>query len=72
MRLRKRMSASGIVITVVTLAARGGMALAAQDKYTVQVPGGLAFSESEDTKTGRLSPSVSPKASSTSSSPIPR
>ena len=45
MRPRKRMSASGIVITVVMLAALGGMALAAQDKYTVQVPGGLALSE---------------------------
>ena len=34
------------VITIVaSLAALGGMALAAQDKYTVQVPGGLAFSE---------------------------
>ena len=35
-----------LVITIaVSLAALGGMALAAQDKYTVQVPGGLAFSE---------------------------
>ena len=34
------------VITIAALlAALGGMALAAQDKYTVQVPGGLAFSE---------------------------
>ena len=34
------------VITIAPLlAALGGMALAAQDKYTVQVPGGLAFSE---------------------------
>ncbi len=34
------------VITIVTLlAASGGIALAAQDKYTVQVPNGLAFSE---------------------------
>jgi hypothetical protein len=32
------------VICAVSLAA-GGMALAAQDKYTVKVPGGLAFSE---------------------------
>ena len=63
MRLRKRMFASGIVITVVTLAAMGGMALAAQDKYTVQVPGGSRSPSSGDTKTGRLSPSVSPKAS---------
>ena len=34
-----------IVIIAVLLAALGGMALAAQDRYTVQVPGGLAFSE---------------------------
>jgi hypothetical protein len=34
------------VITIVaSLGALGGMALAAQDKYTVQVPGGLALSE---------------------------
>jgi hypothetical protein len=34
------------VITVVaSLAVSGGLALAAQDKYTVQVPGGLAFAE---------------------------
>lgn len=45
MRPRKRMFASKIVIPVVMLAALGGMALAAQDKYTVQVPNGLAFSE---------------------------
>ena len=29
----------------VVLAGLGGMALSAQDKYTVQVPNGLAFSE---------------------------
>ena len=43
MRVRKGMLASGVVVTVV--AALGGMTLAAQDKYTVQVPNGLAFSE---------------------------
>ena len=43
MRVRKWMLASGVVVTVV--AALGGMTLAAQDKYTVQVPNGLAFSE---------------------------
>ncbi len=43
MRLRKFIIASGVVITVV--AALGGITLAAQDKYTLQVPGGLAFSE---------------------------
>ena len=44
-RARKRVSVPGIVITVVMLAALGGTPLAAQDKYTVQVPGGLALSE---------------------------
>ena len=34
-----------IVIVVVVLAGVGGLALAAQDKYTLQVPGGLAFAE---------------------------
>ncbi len=34
-----------MVIIVVTLAVLGGRAISAQDKYTVQVPGGLAFSE---------------------------
>ena len=33
------------MVIVVLLAIMGGMALAAQDKYTVQVPNGLAFSE---------------------------
>ena len=39
------MFASEIVIIVAMLAAFGGVALAAQDKYTVKVPNGLAFSE---------------------------
>ena len=34
-----------IAIAAVALAALGGRAISAQDKYTVQVPGGLAFSE---------------------------
>ena len=33
------------MIGAVSLAVLGGMALAQQDKYTVKVPGGLAFSE---------------------------
>jgi hypothetical protein len=45
MRPRKRMFASGIVATIGMLAALSGIVLAAQDKYTVQVPNGLAFSE---------------------------
>jgi hypothetical protein len=38
---------STLTITIVTvlLVALGGVAISAQDKYTVQVPGGLAFSE---------------------------
>ena len=34
-----------MVIIAVVLAVLGGAAISAQDKYTVQVPGGLAFSE---------------------------
>src|SRR5262249_29782826 len=34
-----------IVIIPVVLAVLGGSAISAQDKYTVQVPGGVAFSE---------------------------
>ena len=41
----KRISFSMTMIGALSLAVLGGMALAAQDKYTVKVPGGLAFSE---------------------------
>jgi hypothetical protein len=41
------------VTTVGLLAVLGSMALAQQDKYTVQVPNGLAFSDFRDTKIGR-------------------
>lgn len=34
-----------IVMVAALLAVLGGMAFAAQDRYTVQVPDGLAFSE---------------------------
>ena len=40
-----RRASSGTVIVALLLAALGGMALAAQDRYTLQVPDGLAFSE---------------------------
>ena len=36
---------SVIVIIALLLGVLGGSAISAQDKYTVQVPGGLAFSE---------------------------
>jgi len=43
--MMKRKSILTIVIVTVLLAVLGGVAISAQDKYTVQVPGGLAFSE---------------------------
>jgi len=41
----KRKKALTIAIGMVVLAVLGGSAISAQDKYTVQVPNGLAFSE---------------------------
>src|SRR5580704_7325449 len=41
----KRIPLPVISIVLATLAVLGGMALAAQDRYTVKVPDGLAFSE---------------------------
>ena len=40
-----RIASSLIVVFALALAFLGGSAISAQDKYTVQVPGGLAFSE---------------------------
>jgi hypothetical protein len=53
-----------IMIIAVLAGVLGSMAVAAQDKYTLKVPNGLAFSEFRDTKTGRMSPSVRPKMGS--------
>ena len=41
----KRIPLAVTIIGAASLAVAGGIALAAQDKYTVKVPGGLAFSE---------------------------
>ena len=41
----RRLPSWPIMIIAALLAVLGGMALAAQDKYSVQVPNGLAFSE---------------------------
>jgi len=38
-------SITAMIISVASLAVLGGIGLAAQDKYSVKVPGGLAFSE---------------------------
>ena len=41
----KKATFSGILIIAAVVAVLGGRAISAQDKYTLQVPGGLAFSE---------------------------
>jgi hypothetical protein len=43
--MRRTIPSWPVVIVGFVLAVSGGLAIAAQDKYTVQVPGGLAFSE---------------------------
>jgi hypothetical protein len=52
-----RKSMLTIVIATVWLAVLGGLAISAQDKHTVKVPGGSRSLSSGDTKHGRLSPS---------------
>src|ERR1700752_1030756 len=42
------------VATLALLAALGGVALAAQDRYSLQVPGGLAFSEFKGYQDGQM------------------
>ena len=41
----KRSSFPAVAIIAASLAAVGGMALAAQDRFTLKVPNGIAFSE---------------------------
>jgi hypothetical protein len=41
----KRATFSAILIIVAVVAVLGGRAISAQDKYTLQVPGGLAFAD---------------------------
>src|ERR1700689_5666573 len=41
----KRTALSAILIIATVVAVLGGNAISAQDKYTLQVPGGLAFAE---------------------------
>jgi len=41
----KKTQGAAIALAAVALAALGGMAVGQQDKYTLKVPGGLAFSE---------------------------
>ena len=47
-----------VVIGAVVLAVLGGRAISAQDKYTVKVPGGLAFSEFRGYEGWQVLPSV--------------
>jgi hypothetical protein len=44
-RVMKRAAFSAILIIAAVVAVLGGRAISAEDKYTLQVPGGLAFSE---------------------------
>jgi hypothetical protein len=50
------------IVTVLSLAALSGMALAAPDRYTLKL-GKLSFSDFKDTKTGGMSRSARPKRS---------
>jgi hypothetical protein len=54
----KRKSMLAMATLTVILAVVSGTAISAQDKYTVNVSNGLAFSSSGDTKAGRSSASV--------------
>ena len=53
-----------MVIIAAVLAVLGGRAISAQDKYTLQVPGGLAFSDFRGYEHWRLSPLARPKTCS--------
>ena len=52
---RKRLELTGFLMALIAivLALWGGSAISAQDKYAVQVPGGLRSLSARDTKTGR-------------------
>jgi hypothetical protein len=54
------------------LAVLGGIALAAQDRYSLQVPGGLAFSEFRGYEDWQTIAVVTTVTSSQRSSAIPR
>ena len=54
----KRKSVGVIVSVGIFLSVLVALAMAAQDKYTVKVPMGSRSLSSEDTRAGRLSPSV--------------
>lgn len=50
----KSKSILAIFISVVPLVVVGSLALAAQDRYTLKIPEGLACPSSEDTKHGKM------------------
>jgi hypothetical protein len=47
-----------VSLAVAVLGHRAGSGQDKQDKYTLKIPGGIAFSELRDTKAGRLSARV--------------
>jgi hypothetical protein len=58
-----RILSAVILIIAVVLAIFGGRAISAQDKYTLQVPNGLAFSEFRGYEGWQAAPSVTPERS---------
>ena len=66
----KRRSIPPTAAAIVLLGALSGIAIAAQDRYSLQVPGGLAFADFRGYED--WSPSVTTATSSRPSSAIPR
>jgi hypothetical protein len=56
--VRKSKRVGTIAIATALVSALGVSAMSAQDKYTVKVPGGLAFSEFRGYEAWQVSPSV--------------
>ena len=55
------MNGKSMFVTAVVLAVLGGTAISAQDKYTVKVPGGVAFSDFRGYEAWQLVSSAGPR-----------
>ena len=69
MKPKSRVTIATITVLLTVL---GGVAISAQDKYTLKVPGGLAFSEFRGYETWEVILSVTTENPSRLSSAIPR
>ena len=67
----KKTKITAIAVIAVVLAVFGGMAVATQDKYAVQVPNGLALSELRGYEDWQPVAVVTPKLDHSDRSPIP-